>query len=144
MSFDRSARVTFVGVAIAAVLLFFTPADTRADGAGPLLFNTYCASCHGADARGDGPVASMLRVSPPDLTRLDRRFGVPLERDKLAEYIDGRRDVLAHGSRDMPVWGRQFQEELLGQPATEDTTRRTIDSIVDYLISIQQVRGAAL
>jgi len=86
----------------------------------------------------------MLRVPPPDLTRLDQRFGVPIQRNKLAEYIDGRRDVLAHGSREMPVWGRSFQDELLGQPATEDATQRTIDRIVDYLISIQQLQGAAL
>ncbi len=67
---------------------------------------------------------------------------MPLNRDKIAEYIDGRMDVLAHGSRDMPVWGDRLQDELIGHPATQDTIRRTIDSIVAYLVSIQEIQGA--
>ena len=34
---------------------------------GKRLFNTYCASCHGPEARGDGPVAKKF-IPPPDLT----------------------------------------------------------------------------
>jgi mono/diheme cytochrome c family protein len=33
---------------------------------GKRLFNTYCASCHGPEARGDGPVAKKF-IPPPDL-----------------------------------------------------------------------------
>ena len=35
----------------------------------------YCASCHGPDARGDGPAAIVLKTSPPDLTTLAKRHG---------------------------------------------------------------------
>ena len=41
-------------------------------GTGSGLFTNYCASCHGVDARGDGPAAASLRVPPTDLTRLAR------------------------------------------------------------------------
>ena len=141
---SRASRIQIGLAATAAlVLLWGTPTVASAGSAGGALFNTYCAACHGADARGNGPVASVLRVQPPDLTLLTRRFGTPLNGDKVAEYIDGRVAVMAHGPRDMPVWGNRLQDELLGRPATEDTVRRTIDSIVMYLVSIQQIRGAA-
>jgi mono/diheme cytochrome c family protein len=129
-------------VAASFGLLLATPLAS-AESVGHDLYLTYCAACHGLEAEGNGPVADALIVRPPNLTNLTRRFGMPLPRDKVAEYIDGRRDVRAHGSREMPVWGERFQEDLVGLPATEDTTRRIIESIVDYLISIQQIRGAA-
>ena len=34
-------------------------------------FNFYCATCHGRDARGAGPVATALKTQPADLTALD-------------------------------------------------------------------------
>ena len=34
---------------------------------GKRLFNTYCASCHGPEAKGDGPVAKKF-IPPPNLT----------------------------------------------------------------------------
>src|SRR5579859_673338 len=37
---------------------------------GKLMFTSYCAPCHGADARGNGPVAGTLKTPPTDLTRL--------------------------------------------------------------------------
>ena len=36
-------------------------------------FEFYCASCHGTTGKGDGPIASALKVSPSDLTSLARR-----------------------------------------------------------------------
>lgn len=35
----------------------------------------YCASCHGVDAKGEGPVAKSLNVKPSDLTRIAARSG---------------------------------------------------------------------
>jgi mono/diheme cytochrome c family protein len=138
---ERSVR-TLLAAAASVIVLFGAPTTASAGSEGRVLFGSYCVACHGADARGDGPVAAKLRTQPSDLTRLGRRFGTPINRDKVARYIDGRVDVLAHGPRNMPVWGQRLQDELIGLPATEDTIRRTIDSIVDYLVSIQEIRGA--
>jgi hypothetical protein len=127
-----------------AVLTLAIPATAGADSAGRVLFTTHCASCHGVDGRGNGPVAGSLVQRPSDLTKLTKRYGVPLPRGKLAEFIDGRIAVKAHGPRDMPVWGERFDVDLgPGVLATEDTKRRTIDVIVDYLVSIQEIQGAA-
>ena len=37
---------------------------------GEALFQQYCAPCHGADARGDGPVAGDLKTTPPSLREI--------------------------------------------------------------------------
>ncbi len=37
------------------------------------LFKSYCASCHGLDAKGKGPMASSLKVPPSDLRRISIR-----------------------------------------------------------------------
>jgi mono/diheme cytochrome c family protein len=112
---------------------------------GELLYSTYCGSCHGEDGRGNGPVAKYLIGKPTDLTKLTKKHGVPPIPSKVAKVIDGRMSVPSHGPREMPVWGRKFKEELgPGQSTTEDATRRTIDSIVNYLVSIQSIQGASL
>ncbi|SFE02904.1 c-type cytochrome [Roseivivax sediminis] len=53
-----------------------TPAAPET-AAGAALFATHCASCHGAEGRGDGPAAEDLGAVPADLTRIAaRRDGV--------------------------------------------------------------------
>lgn len=51
------------------------PASSRPDNgpaelSGKEMFKTYCATCHGEDARGHGPATAALKVAPPDLTLL--------------------------------------------------------------------------
>jgi hypothetical protein len=53
-------------------------------------FRMYCAPCHGASARGDGPVASSMKQKPADLTLLARRNGGTFAADEVARIIDGR------------------------------------------------------
>ena len=50
-------------------------AAPAADGgaSGQALYELNCASCHGRDARGDGPAAGTLHPRPPDL------YPAPLE-----------------------------------------------------------------
>ena len=75
------------------------------DPSGAVLFTRHCASCHGAEGRGDGPAAGALATQPPDLTAL--RQEVP----ELMKSIDGSRTLRAHGSAAMPVWGPIFEAE---------------------------------
>jgi mono/diheme cytochrome c family protein len=137
------ARWTCLGLAaFAAAATAEAPATTTP---GRVLFVTYCASCHGSDGRGQGPAAAALRTPPADLTRLSEKYGTPLSREPLAAFIDGREDVIAHGPREMPVWGRRFLEE--GDPASpqlhaEAAVHRTILVLIDYLESIQRRRSA--
>ena len=41
--------------------------------AGAATFRHYCRTCHGPEARGDGPVAQFLTPKPADLTRIRER-----------------------------------------------------------------------
>lgn len=100
-------------------------------------YRQYCASCHGIYADGRGPLAPVLKERPADLTRLAQRYGTPLPKPMLTEFIDGRRYVRAHGPGDMPVWGDRL---LLGMPESAGKSvgqRGRILVILDYLESIQ-------
>lgn len=107
---------------------------------GRTTFQRYCASCHGPDAHGDGNVAQYLKVVPADLTQLVGKYG-EFDPERVREYIDGRQDVRAHGTREMPVWGEVFQSSLAepSGPADEGEERaaRIIDQLVAYIESIQ-------
>lgn len=115
-----------------------TPRPDVTGGPGRVLYLTYCASCHGPGGRGDGRVAPALRTPPPDLTRLYERYGTPLDRAAIADYVDGRLLVGAHGAREMPVWGREFFADAPpSTPGLEHTREHLVKVLVDYLQSIQ-------
>jgi len=97
---------------------------------GRVVYGRYCASCHGVDADGHGPVASVLTRPPADLRHLGDRFGSPLRAAELGRWIDGREDVVAHGTRAMPVWGERFR-------AVEGSVDPRIRAIVVYLETLQ-------
>jgi mono/diheme cytochrome c family protein len=107
--------------------------------AGQRLFHSYCAACHGERALGDGPVAPSLRMRPADLTRIAQRRGGNFDAAETAAYIDGRIEVSAHGEREMPVWGRIYDDR--NERILDDETLLSpgmIFDVVEYLRSIQQ------
>ncbi len=117
------------------------PAPTTAVGPGRILYLTYCQSCHGLAGRGDGPVAAWLRQPPPDLTRLWERYGTPLDRERLAEYIDGRWLVDVHGTREMPLWGSEFFVDAPPMaPSLEGDKRHLLRVLAEYLETLQTER----
>jgi mono/diheme cytochrome c family protein len=124
------------------LLLAAVSASTAADiTRGQALYTRYCASCHGAKADGHGPVAPALKPPPSDLRILSKRYGNPLPEDQIAAFIDGRADVLAHGPRDMPVWGERVWAHPEGSAARENAGQVTqrIADLVAYLQSIQKI-----
>jgi mono/diheme cytochrome c family protein len=100
-----------------------------------------CASCHGTDARGDGPVAPTLKVPPSDLTRLARTHGGKFPRAYVEDVVTGTKPITAHGTSDMPVWRITFGPTSSGAAATAALRRRRwLDGLVDYLETIQEGR----
>jgi mono/diheme cytochrome c family protein len=97
-------------------------------------FNFYCATCHGRDAKGGGPVAAALTTKPADLTTLGRRNRGTFPRAEVIAYVNGTgRPLPAHGPADMPVWGPIFR-------ALENSDPRVkvrIENIVTYIESLQ-------
>jgi mono/diheme cytochrome c family protein len=100
-----------------------------------------CASCHGTDGRGDGPVAPTLRVRPTDLTRLTSTHGGTFPRAHVDDVVTGASPITAHGTSDMPVWRLTFGPTSSGAAATAALRRRRwLNGLVDYLETIQEVR----
>ena len=86
------------------------PAEDLSGYDGPQLYKRFCASCHGPDGAGDGPVSASLRNRPPDLAGIAARRRGEFPEDRLRQIIDGRSGMAAHGARDMPVWGSDLQQ----------------------------------
>jgi mono/diheme cytochrome c family protein len=103
------------------------------------MYQQLCASCHGVSGKGDGPVAPLINIHVPDLTRIAWREGGEFPAEDVRRTIDGRWDRRAHGARDMPVWGWQLYDSANPDDAGE---RARVDSmigrLVDYLRSIQE------
>lgn len=103
---------------------------------GAVLFRLHCASCHGSEGRGDGPVAEHLEIAPPDLTRIAARRGGRFNADEVERLVDGRTEVEPHGRAEMPVWGLSFRQSgrLDDQ---EEEIRLQVRQLVRHLRSIQ-------
>src|ERR1700681_412485 len=73
---------------------------------GPALYKAYCATCHGTDAKGGGPMAKSLKVAPADLTRIAARNAGVFPLARISRIISGEEQLPSgHGTSQMPVWG---------------------------------------
>lgn len=126
----------FVGVLSLLILTACTNAvDTVPSG--DALFANYCSACHGIVGEGDGPVASVIQVNVPNLRTLAERSGGSFPADQVAAYVDGRNLPVAHGDRQMPIWGNVFRWDEQDSDRAERNAKERIDSIVDFLSEIQ-------
>jgi mono/diheme cytochrome c family protein len=99
-----------------------------------------CASCHGVDGRGDGPVAAALRVPPADLTSLAERHGGTFPRDYVIAIITGEQNVSGHGTREMPVWSEHFGTVFGATAPAAIYARRRLELLADHVASLQRPR----
>jgi len=82
--------------------------EPKSPMSGEEMFKSYCAACHGKDARGGGPAASALKVPPPDLTTLSIRNKGKFPTDYVTAVLLRGANAPAHGNAEMPVWGPIF------------------------------------
>ena len=97
-----------------------------------------CASCHGVDGRGHGPVAPTLKVPPPDLTTLAERHGGTYPEDFVIEVISGERLLAVHGTREMPVWSERFGSASGAEAAAALYARRRLELLAYYIRALQR------
>lgn len=115
-------------------------------------FQSSCASCHGADGKGKGPVSEQLKISPADLTILTKNNNGVFPTNAVYETIYGSKTIAAHGTREMPIWGERFNP-IMNVPHIVDPTYDALDpsrelreavvrtrilAVIDYLNRIQQ------
>ena len=135
--------------AVASVLVFTLGAQTQAQSKttasdqelpplirsvkGPDLYRAYCASCHGVDAKGNGPAAAALKAKVADLTVLAKNNGGRFPDALVRKVITGDDVIASHGSREMPIWGPIFHQ------IEEDVDRGNVrlENLVKYLETIQ-------
>jgi mono/diheme cytochrome c family protein len=101
-------------------------------------FQQYCSGCHGPEGKGDGAFAAYLKAPPPDLTTIAKRRGGSFPETEVAQIIDGRKPMAAHGTAEMPIWGQRFVEAAPGAQGKQASARGQITLFVAYLRSIQQ------
>jgi len=98
------------------------------------LFVDNCASCHGVDGSGNGPLAAELQATPTNLRLLKQANNGKFPTLEVQRAIDGRAMPRAHGLPEMPVWGRHWIREGLAEP---EVTARAI-LIASHIASIQE------
>ncbi|HTS71448.1 MAG TPA: c-type cytochrome [Terriglobia bacterium] len=102
---------------------------------GAVIFRQHCATCHGTDARGHGPMSMALKHGAPDLTRISQRNNGKFPAERVRETIEGTKpEGPGHGSREMPVWGPVFHEIEWDR----DLGNVRIEAITKYLQTLQQ------
>lgn len=129
-----SAVLLISGVAVAGPNINDTQLPSTYMPTGEQMFKQYCATCHGVDARGNGPLAVMLKTVPPDLTTLSRRHAGKFPYEYVANVIEFGPGVSAHGSSDMPTWGPIFR---YFDKRNEKVVKQRIKNLCDYLASLQ-------
>jgi len=98
----------------------------------------HCAVCHGSSGRGDGPFGGILRTAPADLTTIAARNGGRFPDAEIARFVDGQFVPPAHGTRQMPIWGRWLGEPIAKGADADEVARGEIFAILEYLKTLQR------
>ncbi len=120
--------------------LLAAPAWGKDIQSGAQLFGFHCASCHGVEARGDGPLGDMLTIRPPDLTGLSERNGGVFPLERVLSRVDGTTEVRAHGGP-MPIFGFILDGpvEVVAAPDGSDVAApEALIDIASWLMSVQE------
>jgi mono/diheme cytochrome c family protein len=110
------------------------PLKSVSPTSGKDMFANYCASCHGADGKGNGPAAAALRILPANLTVLSQKNGGNYPAMRIASILRGDAELSAHGSKEMPVWGPLFRSVSGGH---ESEVQQRISNLTTYIETLQ-------
>lgn len=102
---------------------------------GKVTYLRHCATCHGVDGKGRGPLGLFLKTPPSDLTLLARRHGGKFPYQYVSKVLEFGPGVTAHGSSDMPTWGPIFSYL---DKQDERVIRQRIRNLCNYLESLQE------
>jgi len=111
------------------------PIRQTSPASGAEMYKQYCAVCHGADGKGNGPAAEALKVPPTDLTTLATRNAGKYPAMKVASMLRGEEVLAAHGTKDMPIWGNLFWSMSGGH---ETEVQQRVSNLNKYIESIQK------
>jgi mono/diheme cytochrome c family protein len=125
--------------AVGTALLWFEMAVLAAGpDQGRELYFKYCASCHGKDGKGNGPVTPYLKIKAPDLTLLRKQNKGIFPLARVMSSTDGSRVVRGHGDAAMPVWGEVFEKEVEEEKYKTLTSLLKVKTIAEYISTLQR------
>lgn len=136
-------RLIFINVCLGLILcasLPLVPGKGLAQQSGKQDYMKFCAGCHGADGKGNGPDYHAIGgPKPPDLTLISRRNGGAFPLHRIEDIVDGRATIPSHNRLDMPIWGVDLLKPGETPNARSNAEiKARIDGIVRYIQSIQQ------
>ena len=117
--------------------------DIGTTSIGKIEFQKNCAACHGAGGKGDGPFVEFLKETPSDLTVLSKNNAGIFPQARVYDYIRDAERVRAHGTKDMPIWGDRYSQEIIERygemySGPGSSVNERILELVFYLGNIQQ------
>lgn len=124
---------------ILAVFTVCSAATAQDVTEGAEIFARHCATCHGADAAGGGPMAPALIVQPSDLTGLAAGNEGVFPMTRVVMRIDGRDPLVSHGSS-MPVYGDFFLGEEIALKTESGQPILTAPAVVDLVAYLQRLQ----
>ena len=105
----------------------------RASVEGAKLYTTYCADCHGEDAKGPGQLARARGMSVPDLQLMARRNRGVFPLARVEKLLSGTVQApVVHGGIEMPSWGPVLSHDHA------DQSNRQLRVLARYLESVQK------
>jgi mono/diheme cytochrome c family protein len=104
---------------------------------GRQMYASYCASCHGMDGRGNGPVAVMLKKQPADLSALSRNNGGRFPSEHVETVLEFGAENMAHGTIEMPVWGPVLGKMDVSVPV-QSMRQLRVSNLTRYIESMQE------
>jgi hypothetical protein len=140
-----TTRCRAVALALAAAGLA-SPAVAEGDrDLGRITYGTHCASCHGSDGRGDGPMAEFLTVEVPDLATIQRDNGGIFPFARVFRIIEEGAENEVHAASGMPAWSERLLTDtyilhgIRVEPGQREAfVRSRILAVIDHIAGMQE------
>ena len=134
----------FAAAGFGAFMAFGFASVCAADDIGKREYDNNCVVCHGIDGKGNGPYAGIIDTKVPDLSMLQKSNNGVFPFDRVYQTIDGRMELKAHGTRDMPIWGNEYNDkaaeyysDYLRDYSAKGFVRGRILALVNHIYSLQ-------
>lgn len=128
-------------MAATALVSVTVPVQAQDVKAGAELYRTHCATCHGIEGTGQGPMAGVLVIKPTNLATLAADNGGEFPTGRVVKRIDGRDPLVSHGSP-MPVYGYFFEGNDTAVKTPSGQPVLTSGPIVDLLTYLQSLQSS--
>lgn len=117
-----------------------TPSDLGAGDAeaGAVIYQSYCAVCHGSEGRGDGPLAAELPVVPADLAALSLGNGGVFPAERAMTQIFGYPGKYHRGL--MPEFGPMLDGPVVEWTTPSGETTLTPKALLDLVVYVESLQ----